>query len=155
MSSKCGILYDDIRSSSLFSPFLAQSSGVNKMLWSWYQTPRVLRTVCSEGCSQISCVHLDRPAGACREGRCCYQRPRTLATCEWYWRGSLPLAPPSRKEVRALGGSKSFLRFLFSSRERKRELLGAQWRSCLIYRTWQESSENGDIGGFWRESQLW
>lgn len=50
----------------------------------------------------------------------CYQRPLTLAMSEWYWRGSLPLAPPSRNDARMLAGSNSFLRFLFSSaRERK------------------------------------
>lgn len=57
---------------------------------------------------------------------------------EWYWRGSLPLAPPSRKEVHAFGGSKSFLRLLLSSRkrneremkERKNRLLACQWRSA-------------------------
>lgn len=115
------------------------------MLWSWYQTPRLRRTVCSEGCSQISHVQLDR-AGRCVPGGYCYQRPLALAMSEWYWRGSLPLAPPSRKEVRALAGSKSFLRFLFSSREREREWLGAQWRSSITYRTWKDSSENGDTG---------
>lgn len=45
----------------------------------------------------------------------CYQRPLTLTMSEWYWRGSLPLAPPSRNEERILVGSNSFLRFLFSS----------------------------------------
>lgn len=49
------------------------------------------------------------------EPSCCYQRPLTLAMSEWYWRGSRPLAPPSRNEARMLDGSNSFLRFLFSS----------------------------------------
>ena len=47
----------------------------------------------------------------------CYQRPLTLAMSEWYWRGSLPLAPPSKNEARMFDGSNSFLRFLFSSIE--------------------------------------
>lgn len=80
------------------------------------QTPKVQRAVCSEGCPQDCHVHLSSwflsPAS-------CYQRPLTLAMSEWYWRGSLPLAPPSRNEARMFDGSKSFLRFLFSSGEVK------------------------------------
>lgn len=43
-----------------------------------------------------------------------YHRPLTLAMSAWNWRERRPLAPPSRKED-LMGGSNSFLRFLFSS----------------------------------------
>lgn len=43
-----------------------------------------------------------------------YHRPLMLATSVWNWRERRPLAPPSRKED-LMGGSNSFLRFLFSS----------------------------------------
>ena len=49
--------------------------------------------------------------------------------------------------MRVFGGSKSFLRFLFSSGERNRDLLGTQGRSSKVFRTGQKSSENGDAVG--------
>lgn len=47
-----------------------------------------------------------------------YHRPLMLATSVWNWRERRPLAPPSRKED-LMGGSNSFLLFLFSSVKQK------------------------------------
>lgn len=96
--------------------FLAQYRADKNALVLDTQTPKVQRVVCSEGCPQDCHAHL--PSWFPSPGSC-YQRPLTLAMSEWYWRGSLPLAPPSRNEARMLDGSNSFLRFLFSSGEAK------------------------------------
>lgn len=126
-------------------PLLTWSTGA---LWSRYQIPRVPGRAGAVKTVHKSCPSL-QIAGDCVSRRYRYQRPLTLAISEWYWRGSLPLAPPSRKEVHAVDGSNSFLRFLLSSRKRERErrswLLVHQWRSTL-YKENTSELENGDSG---------
>lgn len=72
-----------------------------------------------------------------------HQHPLTLAMSVWNCRGSRPLAPPSRNEERMLGGSKSFLRFLFSSVKTRRGLKYSLFtlHTCKLKSQWNRSRD--------------